>query len=157
MQAAIYAPEGLELTDDERSFFRDADPAGFILFKRNVESPQQVRALLGRPGAQVGRAALVAPDGRRTQGGVAEAVVEVGVGVDHAVAGQRGQGAQVGQEPGRLGGVAAGVDHQHLVLAQDRPGQELADELEEILATRPKVRVFGPVDEDLILGRAWLR
>src|SRR5205823_11695253 len=30
------------------------------------------------------------------------------------------QGAQVGQEPGRLGGEAAGVDHQHLVVAHDR-------------------------------------
>ena len=81
---------------------------------------QQVLTLGRRPGAQVGRAALVAPDGGRAQGGVAEAVVEVGVGVDHLAARQRGQGTQVGQEPGRLGGEAAGVDHQHLVVAHDR-------------------------------------
>ena len=56
MQAAIYGPEGLELTSDERSFFFDADPAGFILFKRNCETPEQVlrltdslREVSGRP------------------------------------------------------------------------------------------------------------
>src|SRR5436305_841263 len=55
MQAAIYAPEGFELTADERSFFRDADPAGFILFKRNCDNQEQLlrltdslRALSGR-------------------------------------------------------------------------------------------------------------
>ncbi len=56
MQAAIYAPEGVELTRDEQRFFRDADPAGFILFRRNCESPDQLqrltdslRDLTGRP------------------------------------------------------------------------------------------------------------
>ena len=42
MQAAIYGLEGLELTRDERGFFRDADPAGFILFRRNCENPEQL-------------------------------------------------------------------------------------------------------------------
>jgi len=45
MQAAIYGLAGLELTDSERDFFRDADPAGFILFKRNCETREQVRRL----------------------------------------------------------------------------------------------------------------
>jgi beta-N-acetylhexosaminidase len=45
MQAAIYGLEGLALNDDERSFFGDADAAGFILFKRNCETREQVRAL----------------------------------------------------------------------------------------------------------------
>ena len=45
MQAAIYAPAGFELTDDERRFFRDADPAGFILFRRNCESQEQMLRL----------------------------------------------------------------------------------------------------------------
>lgn len=36
---------GLALTDAERAFFASVDPAGYILFKRNVDSPQQVRAL----------------------------------------------------------------------------------------------------------------
>ncbi|HEX6072524.1 MAG TPA: beta-N-acetylhexosaminidase [Sphingomicrobium sp.] len=45
MQAAIYGLEGLELTGGERAFFRGADPAGFILFKRNCENPGQLLAL----------------------------------------------------------------------------------------------------------------
>jgi beta-N-acetylhexosaminidase len=45
MQAAIYAPAGFELSDDERSFFRDADPAGFILFKRNCDTQTQLLRL----------------------------------------------------------------------------------------------------------------
>src|SRR3954454_19689909 len=45
MQAAISAPAALELTGDERSFFRDADPAGFILFRRNCESQEQLLRL----------------------------------------------------------------------------------------------------------------
>jgi beta-N-acetylhexosaminidase len=45
MQAAIYAPSGLELTPDERAFFRDSDPAGYIVFRRNCQSRGQLRAL----------------------------------------------------------------------------------------------------------------
>ena len=43
--AAIFGCEGLRLTRAERDFFRDADPLGFILFARNVETPEQVRWL----------------------------------------------------------------------------------------------------------------
>ena len=35
MLPAILGLSGPALTDDERAFFRDADPAGFILFGRN--------------------------------------------------------------------------------------------------------------------------
>ena len=45
MQAAIYGIEAFELTNEERSFFRDAEPAGFILFKRNCESQDQLLRL----------------------------------------------------------------------------------------------------------------
>jgi beta-N-acetylhexosaminidase len=45
MQAAIYGFAGLELTADERDFFRDAGPAGFILFKRNCETQEQLLRL----------------------------------------------------------------------------------------------------------------
>lgn len=45
MQAAIYGLSGEALTDDERAFFRDADPAGYILFQRNCADPEQLRAL----------------------------------------------------------------------------------------------------------------
>src|SRR6185295_17128911 len=45
MQAAIYGLEGLELKDDERSFLRDADPAGMIIFRRNCEDAGQLLGL----------------------------------------------------------------------------------------------------------------
>jgi beta-N-acetylhexosaminidase len=45
MQAAIYAPQGEALTADERALFRDADPAGYILFRRNCVDQQQLLAL----------------------------------------------------------------------------------------------------------------
>ena len=45
MQAAIYAPAGPGLTSDEQSFFREADPAGFIVFRRNCETREQLRRL----------------------------------------------------------------------------------------------------------------
>jgi beta-N-acetylhexosaminidase len=45
MRAAILGLSGLALTRDERAFIRDADPAGFILFARNVEDKAQLRAL----------------------------------------------------------------------------------------------------------------
>ena len=45
MTPAIFGCSGPELTADERDFFRDADPAGYILFKRNCENPDQLRAL----------------------------------------------------------------------------------------------------------------
>jgi beta-N-acetylhexosaminidase len=45
MQAAIYGFEGPALTEDERRFFLDADPAGFILFRRNIETSDQLLRL----------------------------------------------------------------------------------------------------------------
>jgi beta-N-acetylhexosaminidase len=45
MTPAIFGLAGPVMTDDERDFFRDADPAGYILFARNVESRAQLRAL----------------------------------------------------------------------------------------------------------------
>jgi len=45
MIPAIFGLAGLSLSADERAFFRDADPAGYILFGRNVESRAQLRAL----------------------------------------------------------------------------------------------------------------
>ena len=43
---AIFGCAGTELTDQERAFFADARPWGFILFARNIESPDQVRRLV---------------------------------------------------------------------------------------------------------------
>ena len=45
MQAAIYGLAGPVLTDAERAFFRDADPAGYILFQRNCVDRAQLKAL----------------------------------------------------------------------------------------------------------------
>ncbi|WP_305098183.1 beta-N-acetylhexosaminidase [Croceibacterium aestuarii] len=45
MTPAIFGISGPALTGDERAFFREADPAGYILFARNCESRAQLRAL----------------------------------------------------------------------------------------------------------------
>ena len=45
MTPAIFGLGGTTLTADERAFFRACDPAGYILFGRNVESRAQLRAL----------------------------------------------------------------------------------------------------------------
>ena len=45
MIPAIFGLCGPVLTPDERDFFRDADPAGYILFGRNCLDPAQLRAL----------------------------------------------------------------------------------------------------------------
>ena len=45
MIPAIFGISGTNLTVEERAFFREADPAGYILFGRNCESPEQLRAL----------------------------------------------------------------------------------------------------------------
>ncbi|MBA4094743.1 MAG: beta-hexosaminidase, partial [Candidatus Accumulibacter sp.] len=45
MLPIIFAFSGLALNDDERALFRASDPAGFILFRRNVDTPDQLRAL----------------------------------------------------------------------------------------------------------------
>ena len=45
MTPAIFGLSGPLLTDDERAFFADAKPAGYILFKRNCVDRVQLRAL----------------------------------------------------------------------------------------------------------------
>jgi beta-N-acetylhexosaminidase len=45
MQPTFLGLAGTALTDDERALFRAADPAGYILFRRNIDTPDQVRAL----------------------------------------------------------------------------------------------------------------
>ena len=54
--AAILGCAGPSLTAEERAFFRDADPLGFIVFARNIETPDQVRRLTGELREAVGRA-----------------------------------------------------------------------------------------------------
>src|SRR5215213_3172432 len=69
-RAFIAGCAGLELTRDETAFFRDAEPWGFILFKRNVDSPEQVRALCAALRETVGRddaPILIDQEGGRVQ------------------------------------------------------------------------------------------
>ena len=58
MQAAIYGLTGLALTPDERDFFRDSDPAGYVLFARNCADRDQMRALTDSLRAIHGRGRL---------------------------------------------------------------------------------------------------
>lgn len=67
--AAIFGCAGPVLLAEERAFFRDCDPFGFILFARNVEDPDQLRRLTGDLRDAVGREApvLVDQEGGRVQ------------------------------------------------------------------------------------------
>ncbi len=69
-RAFITGLSGTVLTDNERAFLRDQTPWGFILFKRNVETPSQVAELVrqlrngvGNPDAPV----LIDQEGGRVQ------------------------------------------------------------------------------------------
>jgi beta-N-acetylhexosaminidase len=69
-RACILGCSGPELTPDEKAFFRDANPWGFILFRRNIEAPEQVRALTASLREIVGRAdapILIDQEGGRVQ------------------------------------------------------------------------------------------
>jgi beta-N-acetylhexosaminidase len=68
--ACVFGCAGRVLSPPEAAFFRDTQPWGFILFGRNVESPDQLRALTGslracvdRPDAPV----LIDQEGGRVQ------------------------------------------------------------------------------------------
>lgn len=52
----IFGCSGPRLGESERRFFAAADPAGFILFARNCQGPDQVRALVADLRSSVGRA-----------------------------------------------------------------------------------------------------
>lgn len=69
-KAVFFGCSGPELLNEEAEFFADADPFGFILFKRNCENPDQVSQLtadlresIGRPDAPV----LIDEEGGRVQ------------------------------------------------------------------------------------------
>src|SRR5580704_7215153 len=69
-RAFIAGMAGTVLTDSERAFFRDAEPWGLILFKRNIDTPDQVRRLTDSFRAAVARAdapVLVDQEGGRVQ------------------------------------------------------------------------------------------
>ncbi|KAA9008920.1 glycoside hydrolase family 3 N-terminal domain-containing protein [Histidinibacterium aquaticum] len=68
-RAVAFGCEGLRLTAGERRFFGRADPVGFILFARNLEAPDQVRALTSELRDSVGWNApvLIDQEGGRVQ------------------------------------------------------------------------------------------
>lgn len=61
-RAVIFGCAGADLNPEEAAFFRVADPWGFILFKRNVETPEQVTRLTAALRNAVGRDAPVLVD-----------------------------------------------------------------------------------------------
>ncbi len=68
MSPVIYGLSGPDLTPDEAAFFRDAEPAGYILFKRNCVDRAQMRALTDALRALSGRddlAVLIDQEGGR--------------------------------------------------------------------------------------------
>lgn len=58
MLPVIFGLSGPVMTAAERALFRDTDPAGFILFARNIEDPEQLRALTDSLRDLTGRAAI---------------------------------------------------------------------------------------------------
>nr|MDQ4088034.1 beta-hexosaminidase [Pseudomonadota bacterium] len=58
MLAAMFGFGGEALTADERAFFRDAEPAGFILFARNCSNREQLRRVTDSLRELTGRADL---------------------------------------------------------------------------------------------------
>ncbi len=69
-KAFICGVGGLALTDEERVFLRETSPWGLILFKRNVDTPQQITALTNEFREIVCRAdapVLVDQEGGRVQ------------------------------------------------------------------------------------------
>ena len=70
MRAFVSGCRALKLEADERAFLRESDPWGLILFRRNVESRAQVKALTEDFRSLVGRAdapVLIDQEGGRVQ------------------------------------------------------------------------------------------
>ncbi|PWE17143.1 beta-N-acetylhexosaminidase [Marinicauda salina] len=67
--AAIYGLAGEALTPDEKAFFADADPWGFIVFARNLDRPRQIARLCDSLRDCVGRDApiFIDQEGGRVQ------------------------------------------------------------------------------------------
>lgn len=60
--AVVFGLDGPGLGRDEAAFFREADPLGFILFARNVDTPDRLHRLTSDLRASVGRDAPVFVD-----------------------------------------------------------------------------------------------
>ena len=69
-RAFIAGCSGLVLSVEERAFFRQTEPWGFILFRRNIATPEQVSALCAELRISVGRddaPILIDQEGGRVQ------------------------------------------------------------------------------------------
>ncbi|MGR3608284.1 MAG: glycoside hydrolase family 3 N-terminal domain-containing protein, partial [Sulfitobacter sp.] len=60
--ATILDASGLRLTAQEKALFREVKPFGFILFSRNVDTPEQVRALCAELRDAAGHDAVITVD-----------------------------------------------------------------------------------------------
>ncbi|TNE36483.1 MAG: beta-N-acetylhexosaminidase [Alphaproteobacteria bacterium] len=70
MKPVIFGIEGKTLSDAEKAFFTEQKPYGFILFARNIESPDQLRALTDDLRETAGRGnipVLIDQEGGRVQ------------------------------------------------------------------------------------------
>jgi len=69
LSATVLGCGGADLSADEAAFFRDAAPWGFILFARNVDTPDRLRRLTGDLRDAVGRDTpiLIDQEGGRVQ------------------------------------------------------------------------------------------
>lgn len=70
LRAVIFGCEGASLSPAEADFFASSDPLGFILFRRNCDSPDQVRDLVAALRESVGRQdapVLIDQEGGRVQ------------------------------------------------------------------------------------------
>ncbi|TXM88222.1 beta-hexosaminidase, partial [Methylobacterium sp. WL103] len=69
-RALILGCAGKTLSAEATAFFRDVRPWGFILFKRNIGTPDEVRALTASLRATIGRddaPILIDQEGGRVQ------------------------------------------------------------------------------------------
>lgn len=53
--AVVFGCSGLALTDEEKEFFERVNPLGFILFSRNIATPEQLKTLVQSLRETVGR------------------------------------------------------------------------------------------------------
>ena len=105
--AAIFGCAGPVLLPEERAFYREADPLGFILFARNVENPDQLRRLTADLRESVGRDALVLVD--QEGGRVARLYVGLGRSGHLAIFAARRVGWHSDVVPGFVAGIARAV------------------------------------------------
>ncbi len=88
MTPAIFGIAGPTLSADERAFFRESDPAGYIVFGRYVVDRAQLRALTDDLRTIHGRERLFILMSRNAQGASSffkipsNKVIEVGIQVD---------------------------------------------------------------------------